>query len=860
MNTILIICDQLTGLKYLDADLLDDLEGIKKFRAKSIHFNNHFCNSTPCSASRAVMYTGKNANANNVTDNVQSTITWQKSMKNVSQGLKTLGSYFVDIKESRYVGKLHLAQELDPNNYIKYIPRQSTENFLHQYDFDIFNKMGDFCFDTRTAFFNDSLVTEELLPNGTNKLKCDFYDRIEDKCYDGAIPYMKQKILKNENFLLCCNYDNPHDILYTNINTDIQNLTTPSLQINGLNPFLYKDTQSVSSYNDNFTKYNDLKLFHTNSLIVDNQINSSTNKESIDIAIMMMILQKYYFYGIDYHNLHQYKEYQTAYYRCIKHVDGELLKLYDFLETNGLFDNSVICLTSDHGEYYGAHGLLQKAAPIYNGGNNVPLFISYPNMPEFYKNYTCDIITSHMNLLPTLLVLSGYDGNFLKSEMLAEPIINSNGLINYNDFNVVFTFLSVTFGALLANLVKRSNFRDIGVNLTLAENDLLFGTNYLTLQGFSVCSKLTIDEINYNCGYYFSLFNIYIQTIKYYTTNANPYVNQYLKQNKQKEPDDKFYILKDNKCSILAYVGNKKTLDFVLYTDPIVETWNEPIIIEYEVEQTLYNKFLFIDPVYGCYIYTLNTQSQELVEKYFNNMRNIDNYIKNSVFGEKNYMITNLTENSEIIYLGSFYNLMQLKNFDFNVDKLVKMNMIIYSNNTINNKLYINHPLLTDIKIVYTNQSNVEIIRNIYVNNKDIIEDIGIKDDKLLLNLLNNKFNQNNLKKNGSSYNLNIFNTIHNFLYNLSDKTLLKMPGLGLNINELQNLYQVQIFDNTNDSEEIYNLVDSSRINNTNPMLIDKCLNKLYENIIANGLEFIYISLPAELIFENLNFFTEIQG
>lgn len=306
---------------------------------------------------------------------------------------------------------------------IKYKPRLATENFLQNYDFDIFNKMGDFCYDTRIAFFNDLLVTEELLPNSNNKEKCDFYDSSTNNCFDGAIPYMKKKLLKCENFLLCCNYDNPHDILYSNIKTNVTSMSTPGLQIDGLNPFPQKNPPSTSLFNDNFKKYNNLKIFNINSLVTDNQINSSTNEEPIDISVIMMILQKYYFYGLDYYNLEQYLEYQTAYYRCIKQVDGELLKLYDFIEINGLFENSVICLTSDHGEYYGAHALVQKAVPIYNPGINVPLFISYPNMPENYKNNISIIITSHINLLPTLLVLSGYDEKFIKSEMLAESMI-----------------------------------------------------------------------------------------------------------------------------------------------------------------------------------------------------------------------------------------------------------------------------------------------------------------------------------------------------------------------------------------------------------------------------------------------------
>ena len=485
-NLILIVCDELTGLKYLNPKLLDSLTGIQKFKKKCLYFDNYYTNSVPCSAARSVLYTGKQINITEVTDNVQASIPWQKSMVTVSEGLKTLGTYFSD-SNPRYIGKIHLLQELDPNNYTRYKPKIATENFLIDYDFEVYNKMGDFAYDSRLAYYNDSLVTKQILPSGTNKNKCDHYDNVNNVCLDGVIPYMITKLCKHENFSVICNYDNPHDILYSNVITDIKNLPAISGQFNGSKFSNEKRIQTVSNYNDNFTKYSELDIFCEKSFKFDNCMGSITNSDQLNSGVLIGILAKYYYYGINYSNTKQFQEYQTAYYRCIKQVDEELNKLYDFMELNGLFETSICCLTSDHGDYTCAHGLVQKAAPIYNPGSNVPLFLSWPEMPNHYKNHTSDIIASHINLPPTLMILSGFDFKYIKSENLADPFIDSNGRINIDvDYHVVFLFLSVTFGPLLEYTVKKLGNPD-ALNDLMAYN--LEQYNSLTIQCFSVCSK-----------------------------------------------------------------------------------------------------------------------------------------------------------------------------------------------------------------------------------------------------------------------------------------------------------------------------------------------------------------------------------
>ncbi|MBI5376040.1 MAG: sulfatase [Candidatus Schekmanbacteria bacterium] len=89
----------------------------------------------------------------------------------------------------------------------------------------------------------------------------------------------------------------------------------------------------------------------------------------------------------------------------IRHCDdvfGELLKEF---EKYGILENSVIVITSDHGESFMEHGKWYHADNVYRELIHVPFIISYP--PLFEKGKKIDTVVSHIDLLPTLLEIAG---------------------------------------------------------------------------------------------------------------------------------------------------------------------------------------------------------------------------------------------------------------------------------------------------------------------------------------------------------------------------------------------------------------------------------------------------------------------
>ena len=72
----------------------------------------------------------------------------------------------------------------------------------------------------------------------------------------------------------------------------------------------------------------------------------------------------------------------------------------------GLTDNTIVILTADHGELCGAHGMSGKGSTAFREQNNVPFMVYHPDMPGGRK---CKAVTSHVDIIPTILAMTGAD-------------------------------------------------------------------------------------------------------------------------------------------------------------------------------------------------------------------------------------------------------------------------------------------------------------------------------------------------------------------------------------------------------------------------------------------------------------------
>ncbi len=100
--------------------------------------------------------------------------------------------------------------------------------------------------------------------------------------------------------------------------------------------------------------------------------------------------------------------YRRLYYYLHKVVDKAIGRILEALHDSGMADDTIVILTSDHGDLIGAHGgMFQKWYNAFDESIRVPLLVSGPGIATPAGGYTMP--TSHVDLIPTVLGLAGVD-------------------------------------------------------------------------------------------------------------------------------------------------------------------------------------------------------------------------------------------------------------------------------------------------------------------------------------------------------------------------------------------------------------------------------------------------------------------
>lgn len=106
----------------------------------------------------------------------------------------------------------------------------------------------------------------------------------------------------------------------------------------------------------------------------------------------------------------------VQYYAWLQHlVDGHIRRVLDALEESGQRDNTIVVFMADHGEYGGAHHyMIEKWHTAYQEALHVPVVIHSPRINAHADMRQIDALTSHIDIVPTLLGLAGVDGEQLE--------------------------------------------------------------------------------------------------------------------------------------------------------------------------------------------------------------------------------------------------------------------------------------------------------------------------------------------------------------------------------------------------------------------------------------------------------------
>ncbi|MDR3500541.1 MAG: alkaline phosphatase family protein [Parvibaculum sp.] len=107
-------------------------------------------------------------------------------------------------------------------------------------------------------------------------------------------------------------------------------------------------------------------------------------------------------------NEKQLRRLKAVYYGLMSEVDVELGRLFAHLKATGLWDNTLIVFTSDHGEQMGDHWLIGKCG-YFDASYQIPLIVRDPRAPAAARGRFVDRFTENVDVMPTMLDFLGLD-------------------------------------------------------------------------------------------------------------------------------------------------------------------------------------------------------------------------------------------------------------------------------------------------------------------------------------------------------------------------------------------------------------------------------------------------------------------
>ncbi|WP_075603699.1 sulfatase family protein [Saccharicrinis aurantiacus] len=355
-------CAQAIGAYKMRLAELNPTPTIDRIAKEGILFQNAFCTNAICTPSRASILTGQYSQTNGVMD-LSGRIGADKQY--LPKELKKLGY------ETAMVGKWHLKEAPEAFDYYNVLPGQ-----------------GDYHNPTLYARTGNSLSTirfEEDLVRDVYATKYEGHS--SDVITNLSIDWLKNKRDKSKPFFLMHHFKAPHDFFeyadrYNNYLEDTFIPEPESMWDNKNNGSL-----ATRGINDCWIDTIGSSIGHRNVIR-----NMGMHME-IDPTIP----------DPEYKHL-AYQEYLKRYLRCVKGVDDNVSRLFQYLEENDLMDNTIIIYTGDQGFMLGEHDYIDKRW-MYEESMRMPFLVRYPE--KIKAGTSTDAIINNVDFAPTIIDLAG---------------------------------------------------------------------------------------------------------------------------------------------------------------------------------------------------------------------------------------------------------------------------------------------------------------------------------------------------------------------------------------------------------------------------------------------------------------------
>jgi N-acetylglucosamine-6-sulfatase len=147
-------------------------------------------------------------------------------------------------------------------------------------------------------------------------------------------------------------------------------------------------------------------------------------------------------------------------------VDESLQKIRQALSDMGELDNTVIILTSDHGYFYGEHGLNEERRLAYEETARIPLIIRYPRVAR--AGNTPTQLVQVIDFAPTILALAGVADTMTRQGTSLVPLLRGEAtewrhsvLLEYYSDRVFPRMLNMAYQAVRTEQHKYINYLEL---------------------------------------------------------------------------------------------------------------------------------------------------------------------------------------------------------------------------------------------------------------------------------------------------------------------------------------------------------------------------------------------------------------
>jgi len=126
----------------------------------------------------------------------------------------------------------------------------------------------------------------------------------------------------------------------------------------------------------------------------------------------------------------KFQRYMKDYYATAKSLDRNIGEILDYLDREGLAENTIVIYASDQGFYLGEHGWFDKRF-MYEESLKTPFVIRMPQLPML-KDKKLDQIISNVDWAPTILDIAGISKpGFMQGKSFL-PVLKKPNIENWN--------------------------------------------------------------------------------------------------------------------------------------------------------------------------------------------------------------------------------------------------------------------------------------------------------------------------------------------------------------------------------------------------------------------------------------------